>query len=81
MLLDKKQAFLQELLEESNLLDNVKFWLKFATGYGDNKDSSKLVVELPTCTMIPSKTLQEQIQLMWHGDCTDLMDAIPTALP
>ena len=65
-------------MNEEDINKNTKFWLKFAAGYGKDKQSSILAIDLPTCTTISSTTLHKQIEEAWNEDA--VMAAIPTAL-
>ena len=69
----------QKLMNEEDINKNTKFWLKSAAGYGKDKQSSILAINLLTCTTILSTTLYKQINNAWDGDA--VMAAIPTALP
>ena len=69
----------QKLMNENDIKENTKFWLKFAAGCGSNKKNSKLAIDLPTCTTILSTTLYKQINDAWDGN--SVMEAIPSALP
>ena len=60
--------FLQESAEDIALLDNTKFWLKFAAGNSNNNNSSVLTVELPICTTIASKDCKNKSKMRDTGN-------------
>lgn len=79
VILNNEEMLPQQLLKEKDVAENTKFWLKFTAGYGSNKQSSILAIDLPTCTTIASAMLHKQISKAWEGN--DIMNAIPSALP
>ena len=79
VILHNEEVTPQKLMNEKDMKENTKFWLKFAAGCSSDKKSSILAINLPTCTTILSTTLYKQINYAWEGD--NVMDAITSALP
>ena len=48
VILNNEEMTPQKLMNEEDINENTKFWLKFAAGYGKDKQSSILAIDLPT---------------------------------
>ena len=79
VILHNEEVTPQKLMNEKDIKENTKFWLKFAACCGIHEQSSILAINLPTCTTILSTTLYKQINDTWDGN--SVMEAIPSALP
>ena len=79
VILHNEEKTPQKLMSEKDIKENTKFWLKFTAGHGNDKKSSSLAIDLPTCTTISSMMLHKQINEALNEDA--VMTAIPTALP
>ena len=55
VILNNEEMIPSKLMNQADIDENTKFWLKFAAGHGKDKQSSILAVELPTLTNIKTQ--------------------------